>query len=335
MPEPRPNHRSPEGAAPAAWLLGGPTACGKTAVAHELARRHGLEILSADSMLVYAGMDIGTAKPTPAEREGIPYHGIDLVSPAEHCSAGVFLRAAARAAASAAANGRQLLVVGGTGLYFDLLLHGLDEGESDGTPPAVRARWQALFVEGGLAAIHAEAERRSPGVLARMADPENPRRVLRVLERLDQGLAPLPTREPAASGAEPPFPVLGIAAPVLARRIEERIAAMFDAGLLPEVAALRQRFPRWSDTATTAIGYAEAVAVLEGSLDADAARERIAARTRQLAKRQRTWFRNRMNVVWVDGPADAADISRAADDVERIWRQHGPHTLHLPAASDR
>ena len=314
-----------------AWLLGGPTACGKTAVAHELARRHGLEILSADSMLVYAGMDIGTAKPSPAEREGIPYHGIDLVSPAEHCSAGVFLRAAARAAMEAAAHGRRLLVVGGTGLYFDLLLHGLDDGERSGTPPEVRARWQRVFTEGGLAALHAEAERRSPGVLARMADPGNPRRVLRVLERLDQGLAPLPERVGIHPDAEAPFPVLGIPAPVLAHRIEKRINAMFDAGLLREVAALRERFPRWSDTAATAIGYAEAAAVLDGTLDEAAARERIAARTRQLAKRQRTWFRNRMNVVWVDGPADAADVPRAADDVERIWRQHGPHPLTLPA----
>ena len=225
----------------------------------------------------------------------------------------------------------RLLVVGGTGLYFDLLLHGLDDGERSGTPPEVRARWQRVFTEGGLAALHAEAERRSPGVLARMADPGNPRRVLRVLERLDQGLAPLPERVGIHPDAEAPFPVLGIPAPVLAHRIEKRINAMFDAGLLREVAALRERFPRWSDTAATAIGYAEAAAVLDGTLDEAAARERIAARTRQLAKRQRTWFRNRMNVVWVDGPADAADVPRAADDVERIWRQHGPHPLTLPA----
>ena len=314
-----------------AWLLAGPTACGKTAVAHELARRHGFEILSADSMLVYAGMDIGTAKPSLRERDGIPYHGIDLVTPAEHCSAGVFLRDAARAAEAAAASGRELLVVGGTGLYFDLLLHGLDRGEPAGTPPDVRARWQAVFERDGLAGLHAEAERRSPGVLAHLADPSNPRRVLRVLERLDQGLPPIPGRDPPRSGADAPFPALDIPSPALAHRIEERIDGMFAAGLLDEVAELRRRFPRWSDTAVAAIGYAEAGAVLDGALDEAAARERIAARTRQLAKRQRTWFRNRMNVAWVPGPADAADIPRAADDVERIWSQHGPHPLVLPS----
>ena len=207
-----------------AWLLAGPTASGKTAVAHVLARRHGLGILSADSMLVYAGMDVGTAKPSPAERDGIPYAGIDLVSPAEHCSAGVFLRAAARAADEAAAAGRGLLVVGGTGLYFDLLLKGLDDAERDGTPPDVRARWQSLHDSGGLAALHAEAERRCPGILARMVDPRNPRRVQRVLERLDQGLPPLPGRPAASPGTAPapadiPFPALAFPPDALAARM--------------------------------------------------------------------------------------------------------------------
>ncbi len=312
-----------------AWRLAGPTACGKTAVAHELARRHGMEILSADSMLVYAGMDIGTAKPSVAERAGIPYYGLDLVSPAEHCSACGFLRAAAQAVRDAEAHGFPLLVVGGTGLYFDLLLHGLDACEPDGTPPEIRARWQAVFEEGGLDALRAEAERRSPGLLVRLSDPRNPRRILRALERLDQGLEPLASRD---SGAPPdvPFPALDIPQEKLAPRIDARIAEMFAAGLLDEVRAVRRAFPVWSDTAAKAIGYAEAAAVVDGTLDETAARALIAARTRHLARRQRTWFRHKARVEWVPGPLDTADISRAADDVERVWRLHGPHVLRLP-----
>ena len=288
-----------------------------------------MEILSADSMLVYAGMDIGTAKPSPEERAGIPYHGIDIVSPSDHCSAGAFLRAARQAVRDAADHGRPLLVVGGTGLYFDLLLHGLDDSEPDGTPPDVRARWQAVFEKGGLAALHAEAERLSPGLLARLADPRNPRRVLRALERLDQGLPPLASR-PGDAPPDPPFPALDITPETLARRIAERIDRMFADGLLDEVRALRLAHPAWSDTAAKAIGYAEAAAVLDGTLDEAAARELIAARTRRLARRQRTWFRHRALVEWVPGPLDASDIPRAADDVERIWRLHGPHALRLP-----
>ena len=317
--------------APRVFLLAGPTACGKTAVAHELARRHGLELLSADSMLVYRGMDIGTAKPSPAERAGLVYYGLDLVSPAESCSAGIYLRAAEEALRSAAAHNRGLLVVGGTGLYFDLLLHGLDGADQGGVPPEIRARYQALLASGGLAALHAEAERRRPGVLARLADPENPRRVQRVLERLDLGQDPVPHRDAeTASGLLPrgprpaPFPVLSIDPPLLARRIEERIEAMFDQGLLDEVRALLSAYPKWSPTATAAIGYAEARAVLDGSLTLPAAKERIAARTRQLAKRQRTWFRHRADALWLDGPLSSSDIPRVADAVEKAWRSESP-----------
>lgn len=333
--------RLPSAPPRSAWLLAGPTATGKTAVAHTLARRHGMAILSADSMLVYAGMDIGTAKPTPAERAGIPYAGIDLVSPEEHCSAGVFLRAAARAAAEADAAGRPLLVVGGTGLYFDLLLKGLDTAEGDSPPPEVRVRWQTFLDEHGPEALRAEAERRAPGVLARLADPRNPRRVQRVLERLDQGLPPLPGRPapntsevpsplPRCAAEEIPIPALTFPPGELASRIETRIGEMFVAGLLDEAASLRRRYAALSDTAAAAIGYAEAFAVLDGALDEATARERIAARTRQLAKRQRTWFRHRLCVEWIAGPASDTDIGRAADDVERIWRLHGPHPLRLP-----
>ena len=279
-------------------------------------------------MLVYRGMDIGTAKPTPAERSAFRYRGIDLVSPAEPCSAGLYLEAARAALHDAADSDCGLLVVGGTGLYIDLLLHGLS---GDGAPPVpadLRARYAALLAEGGPAALRAEAERLRPGVLARLADPENPRRVQRVLERLALGQDPVPTRETTGPGLlspDTPCAVLSIPAAPLAERIARRVDAMFAQGLLNEVRALRQAHPVWSSTASAAIGYAEAAAVLDGALSPDEARERIALRTRQLAKRQRTWFRGRLpDAPRIAAPADEADVPRAADDLERLWQV--PHS---------
>ncbi len=279
-----------------------------------------MDILSADSMLVYRGMDIGTAKPTTAERAGLVYYGIDLVGPDRPCSAGLYLQAAEAAIRSAAEHGRDLLVVGGTGLYIELLLHGLDGGETSSPPPEIRERYQALLASGGLAALHAEAECRSPGVLSCLADPENPRRVQRVLERLDMGLDPVPTREPGSQSREAATVVLTMEPEILAQRIVDRIETMFDAGLLEEVRRLLCDYPEWSSTAAAAIGYAEARAVLSGELSMQEAKERIAIRTRQLAKRQRTWFRHHLQqAAWIEGPHASIDIPHIADAVERAW----------------
>ena len=283
-----------------------------------------MDILSADSMLVYRGMDIGTAKPTIAERTGLVYYGIDLVTPDQPCSAGLYLQAAEAAIRSAAARERDLLVVGGTGLYIELLLHGLDGGETSSPPPEIRERYQALLASGGLATLHAEAERRRPGVLSCLADPENPRRVQRVLERLDMGLDPVPTREPGAQSREAATVVLTIEPEILVQRIVDRIETMFDQGLLAEIRGLLRDYPEWSSTAVAAIGYAEARAVVSGELSIQEAKERIAIRTRQLAKRQRTWFRHHLQeATWMEGPHDSADISRIADAVERDFGLSG------------
>lgn len=309
------------------YLLAGPTACGKTAVAHELAHRHSFLLLSADSMLVYKGMDIGTAKPSPEERKGLSYAGLDLVTPAESCSAGIYLQAAKAALQEAQSARQDVLVVGGTGLYFDLLLQGLEESEDAPTvPPDLRNKFQQMLTTGGLKALQEEVEKRRPGLLSQMADPQNPRRVQRVLERLEMGLNPLPGR-PAipplgADGAlfaQSHFVVLSTPAPVLAERIEARIDRMFEEGLLAEVRGLIDTWPEWSGTASAAIGYAEARAVLEGKMTEREAKERIAARTRQLAKRQRTWFRNRAPMArWVEGPTDGRDLDRVVEAVGTI-----------------
>lgn len=304
----------------AAWVLVGATATGKTAVANLLARRLGADVLSADSMLVYRGLDVGTAKPSAADCAGLVVHGMDVVPPDEAFSTGRWLQAARAAFASAAARGRGMIVAGGTGLYVNALLRGLDAPPADAEQ---RRRLVALLEAGGVAALQAEAETREPGVLATVSDPENPRRLIRLIEQQIAGGGE--GRAPRAGVASTRQPVVGLSVePVaLASRIEARISKMFADGLLEEVAALRQAWPRFSETAGKGIGYAEAMAVLDGTLTREAAAARMAARTRRLAKRQRTWFRHQLDVVWVRGPDHARDVERAADEVMKQWREHG------------
>ena len=236
-----------------AYLLAGPTASGKSAAATLLARRMGAAILSADSMLVYAGMDVGTAKPSRAERVEFDMGGVDLVTPADHFSSGAWLRAAARWLAAVPVE-RPVVVVGGTGLYFSALLRGLDR------------KW---------------------------------------------------TLPP------PAYPVLQIDRAVLHARIAVRLDEMFMQGLAAEVADLRRKYPVWSDTASAAIGYKE---FIEGE-DPVRIREKILVRTRQLAKRQDTWFRHQATPLYVLAGASAAET---AENVWRTWREHGPWQVCLP-----
>ncbi len=305
-----------------AWILAGATATGKTAVAQLLAEQLGCAILSADAMLVYRGMDIGTAKPTPAERGQVPYFGIDLATPAEPFSTGAWLAAARQALNTPASGG--LIVVGGTGLYIKALTAGFDSAESD---PARRAHWQSLYERGGLAALRQALTERAPDALEGLADAGNPRRLIRALEHLDaRGCLPESWQRDA-----PPAPVLALRLPraQLHRRIERRVTTMFQGGLADEVRALRHAYPVWSDTARKAIGYAEVCDLLDGALTEKAAFEQIVIRTRQLAKRQETWFRHQTQTVWLDIDENdpPALIARRVLD---LWRQHGPAPLVSP-----
>ena len=303
---------------PSAWFLVGCTASGKTVVADEIARRTGALVLSADSMLVYRGMDVGTAKPTPAERAGVDLRGIDLADPDEPFSAGRWLEAARGAVEEAEADGRDLVVAGGTGLYVSALLRGLDTREAD---PGLRAELEALFERGGVAALLERAEALSPGSTAHV-DTRNPRRVIRLVEILE-------SHAESAEGAEV---LVGLDFPTeaLNTRIERRARAMFEGGLLDEVRALCERFPRFEkSTAGAGIGYAEALAALRGEIPVEEAVARTAARTRRLAKKQRTWWRHQARVEWVRGPADEADVARAAHEVQDLWRKHGKAPLAI------
>jgi tRNA dimethylallyltransferase len=312
-----------------AWILAGATATGKTAVAQLLAEQLSCAILSADAMLVYRGMDIGTAKPAPDERGNVPYFGLDLVTPAEPFSTGAWLEAAARARHTAGTAPAPcgmgvppmspgLIVAGGTGLYIKALTAGFDSAAVD---PARRAHWQALYERGGLAALQLALAERAPAGLESPADQANPRRLIRALEHLDaRGNLPDSWKADAT-----PAMVLALRLPreQLHRRIERRVVTMFQKGLVEEVRALRRAYPVWSATALQAIGYAEVCELLDGALSESAAFEKIVIRTRQLAKRQETWFRHKTQTVWLD--IDEADPpAHVAQRVLTLWRQHGP-----------
>lgn len=303
------------------YVLAGCTATGKTEVAQAIAEREGWPILSADAMLVYRGMTVGTAKPSADQRARVRYFGIDFVDPAETSSAGAWLEQAATACHAAAADERPLLVVGGTGLYLKLLLHGLDAPAAD---PARRRHWLDVQrregTEGLRRALMALDASRLP------TDPHNPRRLIRALELAEHPRPP----DRALPPSPPTPPIAGLRLPraQLHARIAARIEAMWAKGLLDEVRNLREPFAGGASTALQAIGYREALDLLDGRLTPETAKAQMALRTRRLAKRQETWFRHQISVDWVDIPENEPPGVTAAR-VRSIWSTHGPVILPL------
>lgn len=295
--------------------LVGPTASGKTDLAHRLADRLGARILSVDSMLVYRGMDIGTDKPTPEMLAGYGYAGVDLVAPDECCDVVRYLAAVRRALGS----GGLWIAVGGTGLYFRCLLEGLSPMPPP--DPALRAEAEATLREGGLPALQALVQRTAPAAWARLRDHQNPRRLIRALETALHGGPPAG----AASWRSAPPPVAGVlrSRDDLRRRIAERTARMFQRGLIEETEALLRAYPQWSPTARQAIGYREAMAVLDGRMTHEAAIAAVTKRTVQLARRQMTWFRRQAQVRWVPAAPDD-DPASLANQIAAVWEKHGP-----------
>ncbi len=314
---------------PEAFFLVGPTAAGKSAVAQYLAEQDGGDILSADSMLVYRGLDIGTAKPSRAERERVRYWGVDLVDPIEPFSVAQFVAVAGEAARETARAGRRLIVVGGTGLYIKALLHGLATLPT--TNPAGRERWQSLLRAGGIDALRDELRARAPQWLAGLSDPDNGRRIVRALELVEAGVA-IPPASWACPGEFPTITGVTASREILERRIRERVDAMYRGGFLDEVRRLLEHrgLAEWP-TAAQAVGYVEAMDCLAGRLTEDAARERTVIRTRQLAKRQMTWFRHQCRVDWIE--VDGAGVASMAARVRQAWAASGPTPLALPPAA--
>lgn len=280
------------------WFLSGPTAAGKTALALSLARRLDAEIVSADSMAVYRGLDIGTAKPSPAERAAVPHHLVDLVSPAESFSVARWLAAAGAAVDEIRARQRRILFVGGTPLYLRALRDGLAP-----LPPADPARRGALQAEAeavGNGPLHARLAACDPVAAARI-HPHDTKRIIRALEVVQATGRPL-----TAAFAPAPHPVfesqllvVDLPRALLHERIDRRVEAMFAAGLVDEVRAAAAGQGGIGPTAGQAAGYAEALDVLAGRLSRAEAIRRTQDRTRQLAKRQLTWLRSFKGAVWI------------------------------------
>jgi tRNA dimethylallyltransferase len=276
--------------------IAGPTASGKSALAMRISERWPVEIISVDSALVYRGMDIGTAKPSVADRAAVPHHLIDIRAPEAPYSAALFVADARRLCAEIAARGKHTLLVGGTMLYFKALAGGLDEMPA--ADASIRAEIETQAAARGWPALHAELSRVDPSAAARLP-PNDAQRIGRALEvwrASGRALSSFHTqRKPVTA-----LPLLSLEPDDRAwlhARIAERFDAMLDAGFIDEVRRLRERPGVHADLpAMRAVGYRQAWQALDAGLTADAlrsdVRERGIAATRQLAKRQLTWLRS-------------------------------------------
>ena len=277
-----------------AYALLGPTASGKSQLALELAARLPLEIVSIDSAQVYRGMDIGTAKPSAAERARVPHHLIDLVEPTASYSAGSFRADALRAVADILGRGRIPLLVGGSMLYYRALAFGIDElPQADA---ALRSRINARAAQQGWPALHAELARMDAAAAARIS-PNDAQRIQRALEVLELAGKPISALQTAAAPALPfelkSFVLLPDDRTGLQRRIAERFERMLKSGLVEELEALRARHALHPGLASMrCVGYRQAWRYLEGEYTRAELREKGIAATRQLAKRQLTWLRS-------------------------------------------
>jgi tRNA dimethylallyltransferase len=297
--------------------LVGPTACGKSALALEAARRLGdVELVSVDSMQVYRDMDIGTAKPTAAEQSEVPCHLLDLADPSEDFSVARFQSAAAAIIADIEHRGKRALLVGGTGLYLQAVV---DQLSLPGQWPAVRAELEEeAATPAGVGGLHRRLAVADPPAAARI-EPANRRRIVRALEVTLGSGRPFSSFGPGL-GAYPPtrFRLAGVWLPrhVVGRRIAARYEAQLAAGFLDEVRALAQRPGGLSRTARQALGYRELLDHLEGKATLADAVDMAVRRTREFARRQRAWFRRDPRIVWV---ATAANPLASLDALLGHW----------------
>lgn len=307
------------------WFLAGPTAAGKTAVGIELARRIDAEIVCLDSMTLYRGMDIGTAKPTPAEQAQCRHHLLDIIDPHQEFSVAEYLTLAEATCREILARGKTPLFVGGTGLYLRSVLRGVFQGPA--ADWAFRERLEAAAREHGEDWLQAQLRDVDPESAARL-HPRDARRIIRAIEVFELTGRPLSQqqRESALPIESRPQRIYWLSPPRdwLNHRIDQRVLAMFDAGLLMEIRQLQRLTRPLSRTARQALGYHEVLDWLERTENhaalaptADVIAE-IQLRTRQFAKRQHTWFRNleECRAVEIRGDETAATLAEriAAED---------------------
>jgi len=297
---------------PSCWYVAGATATGKTAVATELAPRIDAEIISLDSMAIFRGMDIGTAKPTANDREKTQHHLLDVVSPTEEYSVSQYRDAALVAVEEIRSRGKQPLFVGGTPLYLKALLRGIFEG-----PPAdweFRQQIEDELETVGLPALHERLQQVDPLSAAKL-HPNDKRRIIRALEVYRATGAPISHLQTQFDEGLPADRcrvfVLQWPREELHRRIEARVETMFADGLIEEVESLLNSYGELGRTAAQAVGYAETIAHLQGEQSLEDAKLAVKARTRQFARRQETWFRglSECRFLPMSEPFDAAKIA--------------------------
>lgn len=309
----------PGGDKPRLVVLLGPTGAGKTALALALAERWRGEIVSADSMQVYRGMDIGTAKPTAAERRRVPHHLIDVVAPDEPFDASRYVALARAAIDGLQAAGKPVLVVGGTGLYLRALLGGLIAGP--GADEALRRSLKEEMARQGKGWLHERLRRQDERAAARI-NPNDGVRVIRALEVLALTGRSIVDCQEDHRFAERPYAVLKIGLAPDRRRLDERIdrraEAMIAQGFVAEVAALLAAGYGVELKPMQSLGYRHVAAHLAGQGDLAQALRLIQRDTRRYARRQMTWFSRDREILWLD-PEAAATAAAAAEAVGRFW----------------
>ncbi len=278
----------------------GPTATGKSELALDVVDLLGgpdaAEAVNADAMQLYRGMDVGTAKLPPGERRGVAHHQLDVLEVTQEASVAAYQRAARADIAAVEQRGRHPVLVGGSGLYVRAVL---DELEFPGTDPEVRRRLEQRAEEEGAAALHAELAARDPAAAERIL-PGNTRRVVRALEVITLTGRPFSASLPEHRYHLPAVQVaIDVPREELDRRIADRARAMLDGGLLEETRELLAAGLAEGRTASRAVGYAQAIAVVEGRMSLDDAHTAITTATRQLARRQEKWFRRDPRVQWL------------------------------------
>ncbi|MDO4533858.1 MAG: tRNA (adenosine(37)-N6)-dimethylallyltransferase MiaA [Coriobacteriia bacterium] len=294
-------------------IVAGPTASGKSDLAQQIALRIDGEIISADSMQVYRGMDIGTGK-VPTDQRKVPHWGLDLVNPGEPYSVALFQDYARRKAEDIDARGKRVVLCGGTGLYIRGVIDGYEYPKGDQVGNPVRDEYTALLEVHGPQVIWDMLNERDPESAA-LIHPNNTKRVIRAFELLAEGksyarqkenLQALPQVVPAV------YLALSIEPAALAQRIERRVDAMVREGLVEEVRDLLAQGFRDAVTAPQAIGYKEVVNALEGRCTMEEAIEQIKLATRRYAKRQRSWLRADDRVIWLNANEGADALLQQA-----------------------
>ncbi len=283
-------------------ILGGPTACGKSKIGVQLAKRTGGEVISADSMQVYRGMDIGTAKLSPAEMEGVPHYLIDVLDPAEEFDVTRFQQLAKEALDKIYSHGHVPILVGGTGFYIQALLYDIDFTEQEKDQP-YRDELNRYAAEKGPEALHEMLAQVDPEA-ARAIHPNNVKRVVRALEYYHQSGEKISghnrREQEKASPYDYRYFVLTDNREDLYARIDARVDQMLSDGLVDEVRKLKEEGVDDTMTSMQGLGYREILAYLDGACSLKEAAERIKKDTRHYAKRQLTWFKREKQAHWID-----------------------------------